>query len=188
MDGQAGASFPFEPVRMKVIACATVIEEMLPLMPDEMPRQVLDFGLHLRPGGLTAALQEAIDAFPKYRRRKADWNVRQMLRTYTRLAFIDSGVRDIERYRERAVATAERFGLRFQEIKGSLSLVRELLFGPWDRGCVVVPKGGVIRFEDFVPGVGVLGQPGGPASEFQSDRLAPAAPATAADSWATDGA
>ena len=266
MDGQAVASFPFDPARVKVIACATVIEEMLPLMPDEMPREVLDFGLHLRPGGLTAALQEAIDASagldavllgyglcsrgviglrathcrlvvprvddciaiflgsrsayesearrepgtyyltkgwievgdspfdqadrlaPKCGRTKADWMVRQMLRNYTRLAFIDTGVRDIERYRERAAATAERFGLRFEEIKGSPSLVRKLLFGPWDRECVVVPHGGVIRFEDFVPGVGVPGQPGGPGPEIKTDRLAPAAPATAADSSATDGA
>ena len=36
--------------RTKVIACATVIEEMLPLMPPELAYEVLDFGLHLVPG------------------------------------------------------------------------------------------------------------------------------------------
>lgn len=46
----------------KVLACATVMEEMLPLLPDDMPRQVLDFGLHVNPTSLKAALQEAIDA------------------------------------------------------------------------------------------------------------------------------
>ena len=35
---------------------------MLPLMPPDMPRQVLDFGLHVNPGSLKAALQAAIDA------------------------------------------------------------------------------------------------------------------------------
>ncbi|HEY4688379.1 MAG TPA: DUF1638 domain-containing protein [Anaerolineae bacterium] len=47
--------------RRRVIACATVIEEMLPFLPADVPREVLDFGLHLRPGGLKSALQEKID-------------------------------------------------------------------------------------------------------------------------------
>lgn len=48
--------------RTKVIACATVIEEMLPLMPPDLAYEVLDFGLHLAPGRLKQRLQEAIDA------------------------------------------------------------------------------------------------------------------------------
>jgi len=48
--------------RTKVIACATVIEEMLPLMPPDLAYEVLDFGLHLIPGSLKTRLQEAIDA------------------------------------------------------------------------------------------------------------------------------
>ena len=47
--------------RLKIIACATVIEEMLPLMAPDQAYEVLDFGLHLRPKSLKAALQEAID-------------------------------------------------------------------------------------------------------------------------------
>src|ERR1019366_5880724 len=58
---QGAGRFPYDPARVKVIACATVIEEMTPLMPPEMARQVLDFGLHLHPGELTGALQAAID-------------------------------------------------------------------------------------------------------------------------------
>jgi hypothetical protein len=48
--------------RTKVIACATVIEEMLPYLPPELAYEVLDFGLHLRPENLKVKLQEAIDA------------------------------------------------------------------------------------------------------------------------------
>jgi hypothetical protein len=221
-------AFPYAPARVKVIACATVIEEMAPLMPPEMPREILDFGLHTRPVRLTGALQDAIDASPgldavlvgygmcsraviglrathcrlvmprvddciaiflgsrsayesqargapgsyyltkgwievgdspfdqadrlavKYGREKADYMVRLMLRNYTRLAFIDTGTSDLERYRERARATAERFGLRFEEIAGSPSLVKKLLFGPWDGECVVVERGGTVRYEDFI--------------------------------------
>ncbi|MEW6401193.1 MAG: DUF1638 domain-containing protein [Chloroflexota bacterium] len=45
----------------RVIACATVIEEMLPLLPDEVASETLDFGLHLRPDELKKALQTRID-------------------------------------------------------------------------------------------------------------------------------
>lgn len=51
-----------DPKRTKVIACATVIEEMLPFMPADMSYEILDFGLHLTPGNLKNRLQEAIDA------------------------------------------------------------------------------------------------------------------------------
>ncbi|MFL7838793.1 MAG: DUF1638 domain-containing protein [Candidatus Promineifilaceae bacterium] len=47
--------------RTKVIACATVIEEMLPLMPPDIVYEVLDFGLHLIPKNLKTRLQEVID-------------------------------------------------------------------------------------------------------------------------------
>lgn len=47
--------------RTTIIACATVIEEMLPLLPPEIHYEVLDFGLHLRPESLKKALQETID-------------------------------------------------------------------------------------------------------------------------------
>ena len=48
--------------RTKVIACATVIEEVLPLLPAGMTYEVLDFGLHLQPESLRDTLQAAIDA------------------------------------------------------------------------------------------------------------------------------
>ncbi len=215
--------------RTKVIACATVIEEMQPLMPADMQRQVLDFGLHLRPGELTKALQAAIDQstdadlillgygqcsraviglkashatlvvprvddciaiflgsrsayqtqaskepgtyyltkgwievgdspFEEYRRlserygeQKALRMIRLMLKNYTRLAFINTGAYELERYREYARQTAERFGLRFEEIEGAPSLVHKLLFGPWDDEIIVCPPGQTITYEMFAP-------------------------------------
>jgi Protein of unknown function (DUF1638) len=47
--------------RRLVIACATVIEEMSPFLPEDVPSQTLDFGLHLRPNELKKSLQEKID-------------------------------------------------------------------------------------------------------------------------------
>ena len=45
----------------KIIACATIIEEMLPMMPNGMRHEVLEFGLHTNPDKLREALQKAID-------------------------------------------------------------------------------------------------------------------------------
>jgi hypothetical protein len=47
--------------RRRVIACATVIEEMLPFLPADVPYEVLDFGLHLKPQDLKRTLQDKID-------------------------------------------------------------------------------------------------------------------------------
>jgi hypothetical protein len=46
----------------KVIACATIIEEMLPLLPEDVTYEVLDFGLHLTPEKLRNQLQATINA------------------------------------------------------------------------------------------------------------------------------
>ena len=51
--------------KRRVIACATVIEEMLPFLPDDVSYEVLDFGLHLRPTDLRTALQEKINEASK---------------------------------------------------------------------------------------------------------------------------
>jgi hypothetical protein len=56
-----GETYMTEHQRTKIIACATVIEEMLPLLPPTMAYEVLDFGLHLRPENLRETLQKAID-------------------------------------------------------------------------------------------------------------------------------
>ncbi len=58
------ASSPWEHLynaRRMVIACATVIEEMLPFLPAGMAYETLDFGLHLRPDELKRTLQAKID-------------------------------------------------------------------------------------------------------------------------------
>ena len=47
--------------RRLVIACATVLEEMSPFLPENVPSETLDFGLHLRPAHLKKALQEKIE-------------------------------------------------------------------------------------------------------------------------------
>jgi hypothetical protein len=215
--------------RRQVIACATVIEEMLPFLPGDITPDILDFGLHLRPGELKKALQAKIDEaseqtevlllgyglcsmavvglratkahlviprvddciaiflgscdaykeqakkepgtyyltkgwievgdspFSEYERlvekfgeAKADRMTRLMLKNYTRLGFINTGQYEIERYRDYARNTADKFNLRFEEIQGSPALVNRLVFGPWDEDFLVVEPGQTIQYTDFV--------------------------------------
>jgi hypothetical protein len=48
-------------LRAKIIACATVGEELQHLLPHGMPHTFLEFGLHLVPEKLNVAVQEEID-------------------------------------------------------------------------------------------------------------------------------
>jgi len=216
--------------RTLVIACQTVIEEMLPLMPPGMPSQVLDFGLHIQPAKLKTPLQAPIDAvddkietillgyglcsqaviglaarkfrlviphvddciaiflgsrdaytqqnrcepgtyyltkgwievgstpFTEYDEmvkrlgpEKASRVQKILLRHYKRLALINTGLSGMDRYREYARQTAERFDLRYEEIPGSNTLIQKMLAGQWDEEFVVVEPGETIRYETFFP-------------------------------------
>lgn len=218
--------------RTLVMACATVIEEMMPLLPAGMRHQILDFGLHVYPDRLRASLQEAIDAvsddvdtillgyglcsqavigiearrftlvvphvddciaiflgarsayldqckkepgsyyltkgwievgstpFTEYDAMverlgpaKAERVQKLMLKNYHRLALINTGQYGMDHYREYAQQTAERFGLRYEEIEGSNVMVKKMIEGQWDEEFIVVPPGGSIRYEHFFPGM-----------------------------------
>ena len=216
------------PERCKLIACAAVIEEMVPLIPPRMSYEVLDFGLHTNPKSLKRALQNAISsAVPhvetillgyglcsqavvglrsgsrtliipqvddciaiflgsaaeyhrqycsvpgtyyltkgwiesgdtpfseydilveRYGQQIAERIINQILKNYTRLAFINTGNDDLEHYRERARNMAERFGLRYEEIRGSDTLIKKMLYGPWDDKLIIIPPGKTVSFFDF---------------------------------------
>jgi len=213
-----------------VMACATVIEEMMPILPDGMHHQVLDFGLHVFPEKLRATLQAEIDAvsedietillgyglcsqavigitarkatlvvprvddciaiflgsrdayssqnrvepgtyyltkgwievgdtpFTEYDKMverlgqaRADRVQKIMLRNYTRLALINTGQYELDRYRDYTRQTAERFGLHYEEIEGSNALVKKMIEGKWDDDFVVVKPGEMIRYNHFFP-------------------------------------
>ena len=65
------------------------------------------------------------------------------------MAFINTGQYEIERYQDYSRQTAQKFGLRYEEIEGSPALVEKMIFGPWDEEFVVVPPGGIISYQDF---------------------------------------
>jgi hypothetical protein len=215
-----------------VIACATVIEEMLPLMPEGMEHYTLEFGLHAYPDRLRSTLQATIDEvvaahsgeeltillgyglcsqalvgvqargctlvlphvddciaiflgsrsayrqevgkepgtyyltkgwvevgetpFTEYQRAvtrygevRAESIFKIMMVNYKRLALINTGQYEIEKYRNYARRTAERFSLRYEEIPGAATLVEKLLVGPWDGEFVVLYPGETFRLDHF---------------------------------------
>jgi hypothetical protein len=214
--------------RTTVIACATVIEEMMPHLPPDVKYKVLDFGLHVNPDALRNSLQEAIDkasitsetiilgyglcsqavvglrangctlVVPKvddciaiflgsgdayraqarsepgtyyltkgwievgdspfaeydslveqYGQEKARRLMNRILKNYTRLALINTGQYELERYRDYSRHTARRFGLRYEEIPGSDALVKRMVHGPWEGDFVIAHPGETIRYLDF---------------------------------------
>jgi len=214
--------------RCKLIACAAVIEEMLPSMPPRMNYEVLDFGLHTNPKSLKRALQNAINSsapdietillgyglcsqavvglrsgsrtliiprvddciavflgsaaeyqkqyssvpgtyyltkgwmefgdtpfseydilVKRYGEQIAQRIINQILKNYTRLAFINTGNNKLEHYRERARSMAEQFSLRYEEIQGSDAIIKKMLYGPWDDKFIIIPHGKTISFFDF---------------------------------------
>jgi hypothetical protein len=217
-------------IRKLVIACATVIEEMLPILPPDVGHQVLDFGLHTDPLKLRHTLQEAVDEssskaeiiilgyglcsqgltgisasnctlvvprvddciaiflgsrlayrqqtrqepgtyyltkgwieagdgpfgeyekmVKKYGKERADRFIHLLLKNYKRLALINTGQYKIEDYRDYAKRTADRFGLRYEEIEGSTDLVKKMIDGPpWDDDFIVVQPGETILLEHFL--------------------------------------
>ena len=216
------------PGHTKVIACAVVIEEMMPLMPPHMEYEVLNPSLHFSPTALKSALQNAINAsaagtenillgyglcskavvglraegctlvvprvddciaiflgsqaaymqqlhsvpgtyyltkgwmkeactpfdeydilVERYGEEKARWLMSQILKHFTRLAFIKTGPYKLEDYRVRARGMAERFSLHYEEIQGSNALIKKMLYGPWDDDFVIAAPGETISFLDF---------------------------------------
>jgi hypothetical protein len=216
------------PSRTLVMACATVIEEMLPLLPQGMAHQVFDFGLHVNPQKLRTTLQAAIDAVSgqyetiilgygmcsqavvgitatgcrlviprvddciaiflgsrsaysaqcraepgtyyltkgwievgdtpfsefartveKFGQARAERIYELMMGNYKRLALINTGQYELEKYRAYTRQVAEQFGLRFEEIEGSDALVRQMLHGPWDADFVVLEPGQTSTIHQF---------------------------------------
>ena len=85
----------------------------------------------------------------RYGKRRAELVMRRMLQHYRRLAFIDMGYQDQERYRQFSQEAARKLNLSYQEIRGTPELLGKICMGPWDDEFVVAPPGHTIRLEDF---------------------------------------
>jgi hypothetical protein len=86
----------------------------------------------------------------RYGEEKAWRMTNLMLKNYRRLAFINTGQYEIERFRDYARETAQTFNLNFEEIDGSPALVQKMVHGPWDGEFLVVAPGETVKYMDFV--------------------------------------
>jgi hypothetical protein len=68
------------------------------------------------------------------------------------LALINTGQYELGKYREYARPTAGRFGLRYEEIEGSATLIKKMIFGPWDDEFVVIEPAETFDLEQFILG------------------------------------
>jgi hypothetical protein len=213
---------------MKIIGCQVVMEEILPILPQGVDCETMDFGLHVNPDKLRKVLQEKIDAsrreegtillgyglcsravvglrsercslviprvddcigiflgsreayfkqaktepgsyyltkgwieagdnlfgshhqmVERYGPEVAERLIKRMLQNYTRLVFINTGKYRVEHYREYSKNVASRYDLRFEEIKGSPTLVDKIVNGSWDKDFIVVSPGQSVPYEAF---------------------------------------
>ncbi len=77
----------------------------------------------------------------KYDSETAQWVAREMIKNYTRIAFINTSMLDLGAYEEHARRAAGVFGLQYELLSGTTSLLESLLHGPWDERFVVAEAG-----------------------------------------------
>ena len=68
---------------------------------------------------------------------------------YTRAAFIDMGIGDIEMYREFTQALAKDHNWEYAEMQGDFSLIRRLVYGEWDGDDFLKVEPGQMITESF---------------------------------------
>jgi hypothetical protein len=85
----------------------------------------------------------------RYGKKRAELVMKRMLQNYKRLAFIDMGYKDQNKYRQFSRRAARKLGLSYEEIKGTRELLAKICIGPWDDEFVVASPGHKIRLEDF---------------------------------------
>ena len=76
-----------------------------------------------------------------YDAETAQWVAREMLKNYTRVVLIDTGMPDLGAYIEHARKAADVFGLQYELLPGTVSLLEQLCHGPWDEHFAVAEAG-----------------------------------------------
>ena len=85
----------------------------------------------------------------RYGKKRAERVMKRMLQHYRRLAFINMGYQNQEKYRKFSMMAAKRFNLNYQEIKGTSEFLRKICNGPWNDEFVVASSGHAICLEGF---------------------------------------
>jgi len=86
----------------------------------------------------------------KYDEETLDWLIREMLKNYKRMVYINTGNYPPEQWRNIAMEQAEKLKLDFEEIEGTDQYFKKLLGGRWDGEFVIVKPGEKVKFEMFL--------------------------------------
>ena len=85
-----------------------------------------------------------------YGEETAKWVLHEEMKNYTRILLINTGVYEIDRYREIARQNAEFLGISCQEVKGSPVLFRALVRGPREKDFLHIERGHTIQQAMFL--------------------------------------
>ena len=99
--------------------------------------------------GAPDPLKEYWKNIEQYGEEDSRWIAEETLKHYTRALFIQTGD-DRDRFAAAYVRQfADFFRLRYEEIAGSDTYLRKLIYGPWEDDFVIVENGAVITSELF---------------------------------------
>jgi len=91
------------------------------------------------------------DYTPRVGREDAEWALREELKHYTHIVYIDTGVGDRDSLRKRAVENAEYLNKQYEEVPGTGDYFRRLLFGPYDdEDFARIPPGEEVTADPFM--------------------------------------
>lgn len=114
--------------------------------------------------GMTSAYEDLVAKYGEDNARFLYEQLCNMTRNYGRLTFIRMGVEPDDRFERATREEASERGWQYEQLEGDMSLIRDLVDGPWDESrYLVVPPGCCIAasFNDdvikSVPGPDVLG-------------------------------
>jgi len=86
----------------------------------------------------------------KYGEETLEWLLKEMLKNYTRIVYINTGNYAPEEWRKVAQEQAEKLQLAFEEISGTDQYFSKLLSGQWDREFLIIEPGKKINYEVFL--------------------------------------
>jgi len=85
----------------------------------------------------------------KYDKETWQWIVKEMLKNYRRIVFINNGNYNPSEWRKKAKREATKLGLRFEELKGSNKFLDKIVNGNWNGQFILAKPGVKITFDMF---------------------------------------
>ena len=88
----------------------------------------------------------------RYDQETAEWVIREELKNYTRIAFVEMGTDLSGTLRDHARENAEFLHMRYEEMKGSLEFFQKMLQGGWNEDFIILKPGEELTQELFLDG------------------------------------